>query len=381
MSKVRLLQEIIEEHLFQGQNKKKAIIIYGPRQVGKTTLVKDILKNNPEKAQYYNCDYFEIQEKFAYERASQLGNLVKDLKLLILDEAHRIKNIGLVIKILVDEYPHLQVIATGSSSFDLSNDIQEPLTGRKYEFKLYPFSLSELVDDNDPVEVEQYLHHTLRFGSYPNAALSNENDARIFLQELTGSYLFKDIFIHQNIKKSDLLDNLLRLLAFQIGGEVSYHELASSLKVDQTVVQRYISLLEQSFVLFRLEAFSRNLRKEVTKSRKIFFWDLGIRNSLIRNHNILSMRDDIGGLWENFCILERIKHLHYTEQGVNQYFWRTYNQKEIDYIEEEGGNLHAYELKWNPKVEKKPPKEFVENYKNTSFQIVNSKNFQAFVGL
>jgi hypothetical protein len=409
MTKLRKLTETINPYLFQGKDKKKAIVIYGPRQVGKTTLVKDILNKHPEKAQYFNCDYFEVQEQFAYERASQLGNIVRNLNLLVLDEAHRIKNIGLVIKILVDEFPHLQVIATGSSSFDLSNDIQEPLTGRKHEFHLYPFALSELVHDpKDTVSVQEYLHHSLRFGSYPVAALSNESEARVSLQELTSSYLFKDIFLFQQIKKSDLLDNLLRLLAFQVGSEVSYQELATSLKVDQTVVQRYVSLLEQAFVIFRLEAFSRNLRKEITKSRKIYFWDLGVRNSLIRNHNILSMRDDVGALWENYCIVERMKQLEYAQQGVNRYFWRTYDQKEIDYIEEEGGTLQAYEFKWKKDIpivtsfakqkwstvgnaatgvrkehrvrynQIKPPHDFTETYPNSSFRVLTPDDLEFF---
>lgn len=377
----RKLEKIVDQLIFKGKTKKKAIVIYGPRQVGKTTLVNDILNRYPNEAQYYNCDYFEIQEQFAYERASQFGSIVRNLKLLILDEAHRIKNIGLVIKILVDEFPDLQVIATGSSSFDLSNEIQEPLTGRKHELYLYPFSLAEITSQYDSVELQQNLYHTMRFGSYPNAALENEKNAQLFLQELTSSYLFKDIFIFQQIKKSDLLDNLLRLLAFQVGSEVSYHELARSLKIDQTVVQKYIMLLEQSFVLFRLKAFSRNLRKEITKRRKIYFWDLGVRNSLIRNHNILSMRNDVSALWENMCMIERVKHLHYTQQGVNTYFWRTYDQKEIDYIEEESGNLRAYEFKWKPDDHIKPPRAFMDDYQNSSFEVITPETIKPFVGL
>ncbi|HCW32547.1 MAG: hypothetical protein UT36_C0001G0111 [Candidatus Peregrinibacteria bacterium GW2011_GWF2_39_17] len=375
----RKISKIIESHLFKGRNKKKVIIIYGPRQVGKTTLVQQLLKKHPGKAEYFNCDYFDVQEQFAYKNAGQFQKFLSNVKLLILDEAQRIENIGLVLKILVDHYPSVQVVATGSSSFDLSNKIKEPLTGRKIELKLFPFSVSELFVHKTKLEKNRLLENFLRYGTYPAAILADEKGAELALKELTSSYLFKDVLAFQDLKRSDLLIKLLQLLAFQIGHQVSYHELAINLGVDQTVIQKYIHLLEEAFVLFRLPAFSRNLRKEVAKSRKIYFYDLGIRNTLIQNYNPLSLRKDAGELWENFCIAERIKALEYDEKTANHYFWRTYTQKEIDFIEEKGGQLAAYEFKWDAHRTVKPPKEFLETYKGSTFQVITPENYEKFL--
>ncbi|MDP2691391.1 MAG: ATP-binding protein [bacterium] len=375
----RVILSAIEKQLFIGTDKKPVVVIYGPRQVGKTTLAQLILKKYPEQKAYFNCDFLDVQEVFSYANSHRLGGVVKDLKLIVLDEAQRIENIGLVLKILVDQHPHVQVIATGSSSFDLSNKIKEPLTGRKSEFHLFPMSFEELYSKSNLLEQTRAIDTLLRFGSYPAVVGLGEEEAQKRLKEITGSYLFKDIFTFQDLKKPELLTKLLRLLAFQIGSEVSFHELAQQLGVDQTVIQRYVHLLEEAFVIFRLGAFKRNLRGEICKSRKIFFWDLGIRNTLIQNFNPLELRNDLGPLWENFCILERLKYLQNHQLSANYYFWRTYTQKEIDYIEESGGQLSAYEMKWNIGKKTKKPKAFLSAYKNSAFTVINRKNVASFI--
>ncbi len=375
----RKLQKNIEKRLLDNESNNRIIIVYGARQVGKTTLVKSILEKYPDKAEYFNCDYLDVQERFSYRNSHNLKGLIGDLKFLVLDEAQRIENIGMVLKIIADEFPKLKVIATGSSSFDLSNKINEPLTGRKIEFKLFPFSFEEITRNKNLIEKNREIEHLLRFGSYPVSVLNTDTKAEFLLKELTGSYLFKDISLFQDLRKPELLSKLLQLLAFQIGSEVSFNELATKLGVDQKLVQKYIYLLEQAFVIFRLPAFSRNLRREISKSRKIYFYDLGIRNTIIQNHNPLELRDDVGALWENFCIIERLKYLEYSEKTVNQYFWRTTTQKEIDYIEEDKGTLKAFELKWSIKNKTKIPKEFLETYKNSSFTVINRDNFDEFI--
>lgn len=377
---VRTIEPQIETILQKQENTKKpAIIIYGARQVGKTTLVKNIMQKYPEKSAYFNCDYLDVQETFSYEQSQKLGNIIGNLNLLVLDEAQRIKNIGLVIKILVDNFPNLQVIATGSSSFDLANKINEPLTGRKIVFNLFPIAFEELYQQLNPIEQKRQLDHLLVFGSYPEVVTKQREEAITKLHEITNSYLFKDIFSLQQLKKPELLTKLLRLLAYQIGSEVSFHELAQQLGADQTIIQKYIFLLEEAFVIFRLGAFKKNLRNEISKSRKIYFWDLGIRNALIQNFNSLNLRNDIGQLWENFCILERLKHNHYNHEESNHYFWRTYDQQEIDYIEEGKGKLFAYEFKWNNNKQPKLPQNFLTAYPNSNFSIINPDNFATFI--
>lgn len=369
----------IEKSLFLSAEKKPAIIIYGPRQIGKTTLVKHILNKYPENAEYFDCDYLDVQETFSYQKSHQVASVIKGLKLLILDEAQRIKDIGMVLKILVDHHPQTQIIATGSSSFELSNKINEPLTGRKVEFRLLPVSFQELTAKDNLITADRNLETLLRFGSYPALIDQNENGKEKMLKEIANSYLFKDIFTFQQLKKPELLTKLIRLLAFQIGSEVSFHEIAQQIGVDQTIVQKYLYLLEQAFVIFRLGSFKRNLRTELSKSRKVYFWDLGIRNTLIQNFNKIELRDDVGKLWENFCVLERLKYLNNQQISANSYFWRTYDKKKIDYIEEAGGKLQAFEFKWNPKKKTKKPQEFLQNYANSSFQIISRENYPSFI--
>lgn len=362
MSILRKIQNSIEMLLFPGGEKQRAIVIYGARQVGKTTLVKSIQQKYAEGAVYYNCDYLDVRDRFAYESIQTIGSLLKGVKLLILDEAQRIENIGLILKILVDDYPQVQVLATGSSSFELSNSISESLTGRKHTFYLYPFSFAELEGEHDVLTQRRNIEQYLRFGCYPEVVGRSDSASEVFLKELVANYLFKDVFTFQHLRKPELLVRLLRLLAFQVGSEVSYSELAVQLGVDQTVVQHYLHLLEEAFVVFRLGAFKRNLRAEVTKSRKVFFWDLGVRNAVIGNYNPLHMRDDVGVLWENYFIAERMKHNHYRGVQCSTYFWRTYQQQEVDYLEETGGQIQAFECKWKQKKKFVFPKQFSQAY-------------------
>jgi len=372
----RTIQNRIEEIILKPSDKKKAIVIYGARQVGKTTLIKEIQKKLPQLvSEYYNCDLLNIQNLFSYKNAANLGSIVQNIDLLILDEAQRIPEIGMVIKILVDTYPSLQIITTGSSSFELSGKINEPLTGRKIVFQLFPLSFGEYNSGKNYLEKNLSFEQIMRFGSYPSLLGKSEKDLIQELDELCSSYLFKDILSFQNLRKPELLHNLLKLLAFQIGNEVSYTELAGRTGVDTSVIQKYIHLLEESFIIFRLPAFKRNLRSEISKSRKIYFWDLGIRNSLIQNYNSFDFRDDAGALWENFCIVERIKYLKNNGINFNSYFWRTHEQKEIDYIEEKNGQFNAFEIKWSQNRKVKFPVLFMETYPNSVYKQINQENF------
>jgi hypothetical protein len=372
----RTIQNSILERLSVSDQSRKIIIIYGARQVGKTTLVKEVLAGADLRSEYFNCDYLDVQAVFSYENAVNLKSIVKNLKLIVLDEAQRVRNIGLVLKILHDEFPHLRVIATGSSSFELSGQISEPLTGRKVIYQLFPLSYEELSVGQSKIESRRSISRIMRFGTYPSVILEDDNQALENLNEIASNYLFKDILTYQQLKKPEIVIDLLKLLAFQISGEVSYTELAGKLKVDQTVVQRYIQLLEDNFILFRLQALRRNLRNEVGKTRKIYFWDLGVRNILIRNTNPLDYRDDQGKLWENFCIAERMKHLRNTQSpSILSYFWRTYSQKEIDYIEESQGRFQAFEFKWSPNKRGKLPVDFIDAYGEAELSTVNPENF------
>jgi len=374
MEIIRTIQQKIEKSLFKG----KVIIIYGARRVGKTTLSNHIIKNY-QKSKYINCEL--LQNKIALETTNSelLLNFIGDYRLVILDEAQYINNIGLILKVINDTFPDIQIIATGSSSFELSNFISEPLTGRSRKFILFPFSMEEIKQKNDLITTHAKLNNILRFGLYPEVFDKNETDAIEELNDIASNYLYKDILQFEKIKRSNLLMNLLRALALQLGNEISYNELANMLGENVHTIKRYLELLEKSFVIFRLSSFSRNLRKEIGKGQKIYFYDLGIRNSLIQNFNPIALRNDIGGLWENFCILERMKSNHNKRRFINTYFWRTYDQKEIDYIEEEGGKLKAFEFKFNPKAKTKVPKEFLETYHESEFKTIHNNNYWDFV--
>jgi len=373
----RQAADLITNYFIDSAYHGRVLIIYGPRQIGKTTLVKKVLESQPNGA-YFNCDLPQNQARFAYENSHNLAKTVADLELIILDEAQRIENIGMVLKILIDQYPDKKIIATGSSSFALSNRINEPLTGRKVVIRLYPFSYTELQTSHFFTDHQSQIEFALRFGCYPEVTLSGEEKAQQFLTEITSSYLYRDIFTFQDLRKPAVLTRLLQLLAFQIGSEVSYHELGKQIGLDTKSVQRYIYLLEEAFVLFQLNALSRNPRKELSKKPKIYFYDLGVRNAIIQAFQPLDLRQDIGALWENYCLLERLKHHNYNQTFVNSYFWRSYTQKEVDYIEEKNGQLAAYEFKWSAK-NKIAPKQFRESYPDATFAVIHPNNIGDFL--
>ena len=367
----RIIARKIEEN-----TKNKAIIIFGPRQVGKTTLIKYLYQND-KNVLWINADNIEDRELFANPSSSRLKAIIGNNKTVIIDEAQRIEDIGIKLKLITDELKHIKLIATGSSAFELANKINEPLTGRKMEYLLYPISFSEMVDHTNLLSEIKMLHHRLIYGCYPEV-ITNQGDEKRILQEITNSYLYKDIFEWNKIKKSDKIIKLLQALAFQVGSQVSYHELGQIVGLNNATVESYIYLLEQSFVIFKLSSFSRNLRNELKKSHKFYFYDNGIRNTLIANYNPVNLRNDMGALWENFLISERLKLTSYNEVYSNKYFWRTHAKQEIDYIEEREGKLFAFEFKWKDKIVK-VPESFNNAYKNTEFKVITPNNYEEFI--
>ncbi len=370
-----LIRRDIEAAIELSLSKGKIIIIYGPRQTGKTTLVKMVLEKYPEGSLYLNCDEIDIREKLTAKTSTELKAYFSGNKLVIIDEAQRVENIGLTLKLIADNIPDLRVIATGSSSFELSDKIKEPLTGRKIEFHLYPFSIHEMLQLNDQFEMPRLLERRMIYGMYPEVVIKEDPDV---LGQLADSYLYKDILIYQNIKKHDVLLHLLQALALQIGNEVSYNELATEVGIDKKTVENYLNILEQAFIIFKLMPFSRNLRNELKKMRKIYFYDTGVRNALINNFNPISIRNDAGALFENFMISERIKRNSNAGIRKNIYFWRTHQQKEIDFIEEGMGKMEAFEFKLKPR-QYGPPKEFVEAYPDSSVSLISGENFMEFL--
>jgi len=368
-----MIQKRIEDKLF----KDKVVIIYGPRQAGKTTLIQEIQKNYLEQSVLLNCDEPDIRDALTNKSSTELFAYIGNKRLVLIDEAQRVKNIGLTLKLLVDTKPEMQVLATGSSSFDLSNEIVEPLTGRAYEFILYPLSWSELANTHSVIELDRLLARRMVFGMYPEI-VQNEHEAETLLKTITRSYLYKDVLQYQRLKHPDVLEKLVKALALQIGNEVSYTELATLVGIDKKTVETYVGLLEKTFVIYRLTPFSRNARNELKKMRKIYFYDLGIRNALINNLNPLDLRQDTGGLWESFLITERMKLLHNAGNDPGRYFWRTHQGSEIDYIEEQNGKRSAFEFKWGAK-KARPPKTFQDAYPGSLFTVINRNNYQDFI--
>ena len=368
----RTIQAEVEKKLFKG----KLIVIYGARQVGKTTLVKTI-QNKTQESIYLNCDEPDIRAALTNTTSTAIKSLIGSARLVIIDEAQRVRNIGLTLKLMVDTFNDTQIIATGSSSFDLSNEIAEPLTGRKYEFHLYSFSFEELSQIYQPTELHRIVEQRMIYGMYPEITLK-EQEANELLKSLTQSYVYKDVLEYQRIKNPDILQKLLEALALQVGQEVSYNELANLINIDKKTISSYIQLLEQAFIIFRLRPYSRNSRKELTKLRKIYFYDTGIRNALINNLNPLRLRADKGALWENFLIAERMKANHNHNISPNTYFWRTHHQQEIDYLEEINNNLSGYEFKWQ-KNKLHIPRAFSKIYPDTEVKLVNRQNFVEFI--
>lgn len=357
----------------------KALIIYGPRRVGKTTLLNSYLKNTKFKYKLDNGDNIRLQNILKSQDFKEILAYAEGYDLIAIDEAQQIPNIGMALKILVDNVSNIHIIATGSSSFDLSQQIGEPLTGRKTTIILYPLSQKELLSKFNKHELKEKLEDFLIFGSYPDSILAKNNNERVdFLEELVNSYLLKDILILDKVKSSAILLNLLKLLSFQVGALVSINELANTLKIDAKTVDRYLDLLEKSFIIYRLGGFSRNLRNEINSKAKYYFLDNGVRNAVISQYSLLDNRNDVGQLFENFIISERIKKCAYDKIYGSRYFWRNYEGKEIDLIEEREGKLFAYEFKWT-KESSIVPKVFVDNYKNSEYSLINKNNYLNFI--
>lgn len=371
----RYLKTRIEQKLTSG----KAIIVLGPRQTGKTTLLKNIAQKY-EKSLILNCDDPFLRDQLQNINTAQLRQLIGSNEVVFIDEAQRVKNIGITLKLIIDELKDVVLLVSGSSALEIANEINEPLTGRKWEYMLYPISWQEFNLHVGYVTAMQQLEQRMIFGMYPEVINNLGNEAEI-LRQIAGSYLFKDLLSYNGIRKPELLEKLLKALAFQIGNLVSYNELANMLQVDKNTISTYIDLLEKAFVVFRLQPFSRNLRKEISTSRKIYFYDTGIRNTLINNLNSFDFRDDQGALWENFVIAERMKYLHYQGLYSNTWFWRTQQQQEIDYLEESGGILSGYEFKWNSDRKYKVPTIFSETYPKSEIQVISKQNFLPFVGV
>lgn len=358
----------------------KAVIIFGPRRVGKTILLNQFLAKTKLKYRLDSGENLQVQQILSSQDFSKIIPYVNRYELYAIDEAHKVPNIGLGLKIIVDQIPNIKVIATGSSSFELSGQIGEPLTGRKISLILYPVSQSELKKDLSPVELQQKLAEFLVFGGYPEVLTSSSKIGKIkILEELVNSYLLKDILELERVKGAKILLDLLRLIAFQVGNEVSLSELSRELGIDLKTVARYLDLFEKSFILYNLRGFSRNLRSEVNRQSKYFFYDNGIRNAIIANFNDLELRDDVGKLWENFLVVERLKKQAYRPIFANNYFWRTWEKKELDWVEEREGKLFAFEFKYSPSRKTRAAKEFSRTYQNSIITTITRENYLDFV--
>ena len=371
----RALGQRIKDRMFAG----KAIILVGARQVGKSTLLKKIVEGSALPALTLNCDEPEVRELLRDINSNSLRLLIAANRIVLIDEAQRVKGIGLTLKRITDNFPDVQLLVTGSSSLDLHNSLEEPLTGRKYEYNLFPISTAELLASKGLVGVRQSLESRLIYGSYPDV-LTTKGDAREVLMNLAESYLYKDLLQDENIRKPVLLEKILVALALQVGSEVSYNELAQTVGSDPKTVEKYIDLLERCFVVFRLSALSRNLRTELKKGKKIFFYDNGIRNAVIQNFAPLALRADKGALWENFFISERVKANHYAARYARMYFWRTTGQQEIDYVEECDGRFHLFEMKSNSRRSSTSfPSLFLQSYDVASSAVVTPDNYLEFL--
>ncbi len=357
----------------------KVLVIFGPRQVGKTTLVKDFLENTDLKYRFENGGDLDLHDWLGSLRLSEIKKHLIGYELLVIDEAQKVPNIGNALKLIVDSIDGIKVIVTGSATFELAGQVGEPLVGRMNRLLLFPLSHLELLSHYSPGEIEKRLEEFLIYGSYPDVVVTENITEKIFkIESLVNSYLLKDILEFDKVKDSKILRCLLALLAFQIGQEVSLNELANNLNINIRTVDRYLDLLEKSFVIYNVRGFSRNLRKEVTKTSRYYFYDNGIRNGLISNFNSLDKRNDVGMLWENFLFMERLKKRTYQRIYANAYFWRTWDRKEIDLVEERNGKLFGYEFKWSSK-KIKAPKEWLETYDNAEFQLITRENYLEFI--
>ncbi|MDR2585851.1 MAG: ATP-binding protein [Prevotellaceae bacterium] len=370
---------MIENEILQKLQPQRAVLIFGARRVGKTVLLKEILSKFDGKTMLLNGEDYESALLLEVKSIARYRDLFTGIGLLAIDEAQNITDIGKIIKLIVDEVPGIAVIATGSSAFDLINKTGEPLVGRSYSFQLFPFSQAELNRVENRLETERNLESRLIFGSYPEVyAMTNEVERIVYLKSLINSYLLKDILSIDGIKNSDKMLNLLRMIAFQVGSEVSYIELAQKLGISRNTVERYLDLLSKVFVIFRVGAFAKNLRKEISKNSKWYFYDNGIRNALISSFAHINLRNDTGALWENYLIAERVKKCNYNHNYANHFFWRTYDGQEIDLIESRGDDIWAYEFKWGERTPN-APNAFSKNYPKASYLVINRSNYLEFV--
>ncbi len=367
----RIVKKSISDRLFKG----KTIIVIGARQVGKTTLIKEVLKGNDFL--FLDGDDPLVKERLTNPNTKEIETIVGNSEVVFIDEAQRVENIGLTAKIIHDQFKNVQLIMSGSSAFELRNQTNEPLTGRKFEYFLFPISYEEYEKSVGYLDAIRDLENRLIYGFYPDV-INSRGEEREILNEISQSYLFKDILSFANIKKPEVLEKILQALAFQVGSEVSYNEIAQLTGVDKNTVSDYIRLLELSYIVYPLTSFSRNLRNEIKTNRKIYFYDNGVRNALIQNFNPIGLRNDVGALWENFLMSERLKRNHYHKQYCNKYFWRTKQQQEIDYVEESDGKITGFEFKWNPKAKTNIPSNFVKTY-DAEVKIISKENFREFV--
>ncbi|MEA3448930.1 MAG: ATP-binding protein [Bacteroidota bacterium] len=359
--------------------KGKVNLLYGARRAGKTELIKRVIKKLNVNTYFGEGDDLELRRLLSSTEKSRILSAFQDYDCIVIDEAQRITNIGLALKILVDNFKDKIIIASGSSSFRLSSQVGAPLTGRSNTNMLFPLSVMEIKAQYGGMDVLHRLHAYMIYGMYPEALLSKSlREKENYLKELRNAYLLQDILELDNVRNADKLFDLLRLLAFQIGQEVSLSELGNALGLAKQTITRYLDLFEKAFIIKKLNGFSKNLRKEVTKTSRYYFFDNGIRNALINNFNVLESRNDVGMLWENFMVMERLKWQEYNNFICNNYFWRTYDQKEVDWVEEYNGKLSGYEFKWNPQ-KKKTQKEWLETYQNADFKIISTDNFLDFV--
>lgn len=370
---LRDIQQVLENDL----SKSKALILLGARQVGKTTLLQESFKNK-ESVLWLTGDEYETQKLFEMPTITRFREEFAGVKYLIIDEAQRLPNVGLGIKLITDHLKEIQLIVTGSSAFELSNRINETLMGRTFEYQVFPLSFSEMADFQTQREEKRLLNFRLIYGYYPDVVTHPEDNKKI-LENLVQNFLYKEMLLLEGVKKPDKIVKLLQALAFQVGNQVSYNELSNLVGLNISTVEKYITMLEQSFVIFRLNSFSRNLRSELSKSRKIYFYDNGIRNALIGNFSSIAVRIDSGALWENFLVSERLKYLKNNQICACRYFWRTKEQQEIDYIEEEDGKLRAFEFKWSAHTKAKITKTFTNTYPHAQTQIITPENYVEFV--
>lgn len=372
-----MINRDVLRQLFEDYNSGKIMVVLGPRQTGKTTVL-DMLAQDESSVYRLNCDDYDDALMLTHRTSTELRQIAGGHKLLMIDEAQRVEDIGMTLKMLADMHLPVHIVVTGSSSLELANKINEPATGRLYEYRLYPLSTHELVSHTDEREERRLLETRLIYGYYPEV-VTHPADAKRLLMQIANSYLYKDLLGYQGIKRPEILQKLVRALALQIGSEVSYNELSSLIGADRGTIEAYIRLLEQCFVIFRLESFSRNMRYEIKRGKKVYFYDNGVRNALINNFSPSELRTDTGALWENMMISERVKRNARLGRYAFLYFWRTVEQQEIDLIEEENGIINAYEFKWNTRKSVRQPLSFAKNYPGTKFQCITPENYMEFV--